>query len=107
MTIFDRQCRALNLPAPVPEYWFAKHIGRRWRFDFAWPDQKLALEINGGAFMVGGGRHTRGAGFRKDAEKLAEAAIMGWRVIPCLPEHVTKGVAVQWVERAMKGTEAP
>jgi hypothetical protein len=92
VTIFDQQCRARNLPPPIPEYWFATHIGRRFRFGWAWPDQKLAMDIGG---------------YKADCEKFAEAAIMGWRVIRCLPEHVTKGVAVQWVERAMKGTDAP
>lgn len=91
-------CRAMGLPEPVAEFRF--HPTRRWRFDFAWPDLKLAVEIDGGAFMAGGGRHTRGAGYRADCEKLAEAAIAGWRVIRCLPEHVTKGEAAKWIARA-------
>lgn len=37
------QVRAAGLPAPVTEHRF--HPVRRWRFDFAWPDEHLALEI--------------------------------------------------------------
>jgi very-short-patch-repair endonuclease len=105
MTTFDLQCRALGLPQPVAEFMFAKAIGRKWRFDFAWPEKMVALEIDGGTFIPGGGRHSRGPALRQEMEKFAEAAIMGWRVIRCLPEHVTKGVAVQWVERAIKGED--
>ena len=93
-------CRALGLPEPVAEFRF--HATRRWRFDFAWPNLKLAVEIDGGAFIPGGSRHTRGAGYRADCEKLAEAAIAGWRVIRCLPEHVTKGDAVHWIDQAIR-----
>lgn len=95
----DLQCRFAELPIPVAEYRF--HPVRKWRFDFAWPSERLAVEVNGGAFAAGGGRHTRGAGFRSDAEKLAEAAILGWRVIPVLPEQIRSGLALELVRRAL------
>ena len=60
----------------VREYRF--HPTRRWSFDFADPETKVAVEIDGGAFI--GGRHTRGSGFVKDQEKLNTATSMGWRV---------------------------
>lgn len=77
------------------------HKSRRWRFDVALPDVKLAIEINGGAFLKDGGRHTRGPGYRADCEKLAHAAILGWRVIPCLPEQVKSGLVLRYVEQAL------
>lgn len=61
----------------VPEYKF--HPTRRWRFDFAKPDEKIAVECEGGVWT--GGRHTRGSGFVKDTEKYNQAAILGWRVL--------------------------
>lgn len=94
------QCRAVGLPEPWPEHQFAKP--RKFAFDACWPDAKLALEIDGGVFLKGGGRHTRGAGYRKDCEKGALAAIRGWRVIHCLPEHVKNGQALAWIEAALK-----
>jgi hypothetical protein len=94
------QCMALNLPVPVPELQFAKP--RRFRFDASWSPHKLALEIDGGVFLKGGGRHTRGAGYRKDCEKGALAAIHGWRVIHCLPDDIKSGKAVNWIEQALK-----
>lgn len=39
-------CRDFGLSSPVSEYKF--HESRRWRFDYAWPDHKIALEVEGG-----------------------------------------------------------
>lgn len=98
---FAQQCSGVGLPVPLPEYTF--HPQRKWRFDYAWRDQKLAMEIEGGAFLKDGGRHTRGAGFRNDLAKYAEAAILGWRVIRVLPEQVENGQALKLIERALTG----
>lgn len=84
------QCAAIGLPAPATELRF--HPERKWRFDFAWPAQKVALEVQGGLFV--GGRHSRGGALRKEHEKLNAAAALGWRVLFCLPEQVPNGQAV-------------
>lgn len=55
------------------EYRF--HPDRRWRFDFAFPSQRLAIEVDGR------GRHQSVVGVRNDCEKLNEATRMGWRVL--------------------------
>ena len=59
------------------EYRF--HPTRRWRFDCAWPDQLVAVEMEGGVWTRG--RHTRPVGYQKDIEKYNAAAIAGWRVL--------------------------
>lgn len=63
-----------DAPAPEPELRFAPP--RRWRFDFAWPDQKVAVEIHGAVWTSG--RHTRGAGFSMDRMKMNTAQLRGW-----------------------------
>lgn len=75
---------------------FAFHPDRKWRFDFAWPQRKVALEVDGGVHS--GGRHTRGTGFTEDIEKRNAAIILGWRVLHATGEHVKSGKAVQWLE---------
>ena len=96
---FAFHCRvAANVPKPEREYRFDP--SRRWRFDFAWPPQKLAVEIEGGTFS--GGRHTRGSGFEADAEKYAEAVLAGWRVLRVSTAMVTDGRALRLVERAFR-----
>jgi len=37
-----------GLPEPVVEHLF--EVGRKFRFDFAWPAQRVALEVQGGLF---------------------------------------------------------
>lgn len=84
------QIRAVKLPEPVREHRF--HAVRRWRFDFAYPAQKLAIEVEGGVWS--GGRHTRGSGFVKDMEKYNTALMDGWRVYRCTPDMIKKGIVV-------------
>lgn len=93
------QCRMSGLLAPVREHPFWP--GRRFRFDLAWPERYVAVEVDGGAFI--GGRHTSGAGFETDCVKLSEAAARGWRVLRVTPRHVKSGQALGWVTRALLG----
>ncbi len=67
---FDTFCKAKRLPIPVAEYRF--HPTRKWRMDWAWPDQRVALEIDGGVWVRGA--HGRGTGIVRDQEKGREAA---------------------------------
>ena len=92
--VFAFQLRVLGIQA-VREHRFAPP--RRWRFDFAMPELLIAVEIEGGVWT--GGRHTRGSGFVADAEKYAEAACLGWRVLRITGEHVRSGQGVKWLER--------
>lgn len=86
-----------GLPKPVREYVFAPP--RRWRFDFAWPDRRVAVEVEGGSYV--GGRHTTPAGYEKDAEKYNAAALAGWLVLRVVPHMVRDGRAIAYVEQAM------
>jgi len=81
------------------EYRF--HPVRRWRFDFANPEIKLALEVEGATWAQG--RHTRGSGFEKDCEKYNTAALMGWRVLRFPSGWVDDGRALDAVEQAVMG----
>lgn len=94
--------RAAGLPPPQREFFF--HPKRQWRFDFAWPAVKLAVEVEGGIWT--GGRHVTGAGFAKDCEKYAEAAMLGWRVIRVVDVHLNDGKALAWIQRALGVTPA-
>lgn len=91
------QCTLAHLPTPEAEYKF--HPTRKWRFDWAFRAPKLAVEVDGGVFVQG--RHSRGAGVKKDIEKYAEAMLLGWRVLRVLPEHVSSGQALTWIEKLL------
>ena len=85
-----------RLPGPVAEYRF--HPERKWRFDYAWPDAKVALEVEGGVWT--GGRHTSPAGFLKDIEKYNAAARLGWRVLRCTPKTLLTVATAEAVKEA-------
>lgn len=89
------QLRFREAPTPEREYTFAAELGRKWRFDFAWPDRKLAVEVEGATYA--GGRHTRGSGYAKDTEKYNTASLMGWRVLRFDAPMVRSGAAAEQV----------
>lgn len=89
--------RCAKLPNPEREYKF--HPTRKWRFDFAWPEKKIALEVEGGTWV--GGAHNRGAHFESDAEKYNEAAILGWRILRVNNKMVEDNRAVSFLERLL------
>lgn len=74
-----------------------RHV-RNWRLDFAWPDRKLAVEIEGGVYS--GGRHTRGKGFSMDAEKRNAGVLAGWRILTFTADHLDSGYALETLEAA-------
>jgi hypothetical protein len=86
---------------PIPDREVVFHDGRRWRFDFAWIQQRVAVELDGGT--RNGGRHVRAAGFEGDCEKLNEAAMGGWTVLRFTAAMVDDGRALAAVERALEG----
>ena len=81
------------------EYRF--HPTRRWRFDFAWPDRKIAVEVEG-VIWQGSGRHQRAAGYSADCEKYNGALLLGWDVLRVTQKHVADGTALNWLDALMK-----
>lgn len=89
------------MPVAVAEYRF--ELGRQWRFDFAWPAQRVALEVQGGIWTHG--RHTRGTALKLEWEKLNAAAIKGWRVLYCEPREVTSAAIAEMIKQALANAE--
>jgi hypothetical protein len=79
---FPARCEAAGLPRPVAEFRFA--APRRWRFDWAWVAERVALEVEG-SVPGHGGRHRQYRGWLADMEKYTTAAAMGWLVLRCTP----------------------
>lgn len=85
--------------------WVREHVfhpERKWAFDFAFVEQKVAIEIEGGVWKRG--RHTRPTGFIKDCEKYNAAAEMGWTVFRYPSTMVESGSGIQQINRYFGGT---
>jgi very-short-patch-repair endonuclease len=95
--LLDNHIKLTGLPSPAREYRFHPH--RRWRFDFAWPVYKVAVEVDGGIYSRG--RHVRGTGFERDAEKGNEAVLRGWRVLHFTARQIKSGTAIKTIEMLM------
>lgn len=71
---------------------------RKWSLDIAWPDKKVAVEVQG---MV----HRIRDKFRRDIEKRAELMLAGWRVLEVDGASIRDGQAIEWVRRLLKGAK--
>lgn len=100
----EQELTARGFPMHARDYRFAKEIGRQWRFDFAFLQLKIAIEVEGlvvrriGGQMVSMGRHANVAGFREDCLKYAWAAVLGWTVLRFEQSQV-KGDGMDMIER--------
>jgi very-short-patch-repair endonuclease len=89
--LLSEQIAQDGLPVPKREHRFA--LSRLWRFDFAWPEYKLAVEIDGGTWS--GGSHVRGKGVERDCEKRNAAVMDGWRILRYTGDMVNDGRALE------------
>lgn len=80
------------------EYRF--HPVRRWRFDFAYPGHRIAVEVEGATWTQG--RHTRGSGFLEDCWKYNASSALGWRIVRLTGTLIKEdGRAVQMIRDAI------
>src|SRR5712692_4955054 len=89
--------RCSNIVMPLTEYHFCAEA--RWRFDLAWLEEKLAVELDGAIWQ--GGRHNRGAGYSNDCEKFNYAVMLDWRVLRFTRAMVESGEALAMIRAAM------
>ncbi len=79
--LFIYAWRALAPRSPLTAFdWTAEykfHASRKWRFDWAYPERKIAVEVSGGQWAAHGGRHSRDV----DRDKKNHAAADGWRIL--------------------------
>jgi very-short-patch-repair endonuclease len=94
------QMHVAGLPIPIREYKF--HPTRKWRFDLAYPEQKIAIEAEGATFA--NGRHSRGVGFQADCEKYNTATLMGWRVLR-FTRAMVEGNAAETIKQLLETGE--
>ena len=70
-------------PAHPPTPQFRFHHTRLWLFDFAWPQHRVAVEVQG----MGPG-HCSLVGMTKDYDKLLAALLLDWKVVYLTKRHL-------------------
>ena len=90
--------KARKMPTPTLEYVFAPP--RRFRLDYAWVEQKVGLEVDGGIWT--GGAHGRGTGILRDQTKTNLAAGLGWRILRCTPSKLMADETLDYIARALE-----
>ena len=129
-TKFSLACRSRGLPEFVTELrfanaergwrrWYEKKTDQapQWKFDFAWPQYMLAVELEGLVMRklydfdpvkrtytpvwVCRGRHATPDGFKGDCEKYAAAAQLGWFVLRFEQDAIKSGNAIDSTIRVL------
>lgn len=96
----DFQLRAAKVPPFERQHRFVP--GRRLSADFAWPQLRLIVELQGGIWRKGGGAHSHPLNLIRDLERLQLAVMHGWYVFPVLTDDVKPGRALRLVEAAIR-----
>ena len=96
---FAMQLDAVGLDGYVREYQAIP--GRRFRFDFCWVKERLAVEIQGGTYSRGA--HARPLGIKRDYEKGNLAVQFGWKVLQFDADMVKSGQALEFTEKMLRG----
>lgn len=73
---------------------------RRWRFDFAIPQHRLAIEVEGGVWGKKS-RHTTATGYTADLNKYNNAIFHDWRVLRYTTDMVRSGQAIDEIGRLL------
>lgn len=98
---FARQVTRAGLPRPTREHVFHEpkegEKQRKWRFDFAWIKEKIAVEIEGGVWSRG--RHVQPAGYEADREKYGNALAQGWKVLSVTSKMVRNRLGISLLKR--------
>jgi hypothetical protein len=89
--------KSCGLPPPIIEYTF--YPGRRHKSDFAWPTEKVALEVQGGVYT--GQAHGSITGILKGIEKDNLYSMAGWLQLKCLPNTLLKQDTVNMIQRCL------
>lgn len=91
------QCIADNLLGFIQNYIFLAN--RKFELDFAWPDYRVGVEINGGVWSKGA--HGRPLAILRDMEKSNLLVLSGWKVLRYTPSEVSTGIALEGLKKLL------
>lgn len=94
--LFQQIQEAGTLLVPVRQYKALPE--RKFTWDFAWIEQQLLVEVQGGTWVPGQFGHTSGAGYRRDCFKNDLVTALGWRVLWFTSDMVTHKEALSFIK---------
>lgn len=83
-----------------PEFYFSTE--RLFRFDYAVPKYKIAIEQEGGIWAKGNSGHSSGTGISRDMEKSNLAQSKGWVVIRRTPDQMITVETIELIKAVIK-----
>jgi very-short-patch-repair endonuclease len=83
-TRFLQLIRSAGLPEPVPQFQVRLGDGTAVRLDFAYPDRRIAIELDGAAF------HSGELAEQRDRRRDTRLGALGWRVLRFGWDDVTR-----------------
>lgn len=96
---FQATLKRHGLPAAVPEHRIA---GRKFAYDWAWPDLRVVLEVQGGVHSRGA--HARPWGILRDMEKANFAAVNGYHTLFFTPQQLCSAETMTLLDQVLRGT---
>lgn len=100
---FAYQCIADKLPSFIQNYCFMEL--RKFELDFAWPDFKVGLEIQGGVWNGKVGAHGSPLKILRDMEKSNLLTLCGWKVLRYTPDEVSCGIAIKGIKQLIRSVQ--
>lgn len=88
----------MDLGEAIPEYRFAREVGRQFRADLAWPASRLLVEIEGGSWLLHG-HHGYGDAFESDCAKYNYANLLGYTLLRFTYRMIRDGRAHQFMKQ--------
>lgn len=89
-----------RIEVPAFEINYRWHSVREWRWDVAFVDDKVAVEIDG-VRRDGKGDHQTEKGMTNDYQKVAEGVLWGWTILRFTRTMVASGEAAELTQRVI------
>ena len=83
-----------------PEFYFSTE--RLYRLDYAIPDIKIGIEVNGGVWAKGNSGHSSGTGIMRDYEKSNLAQSLGWKILSVVPSQMESLEIILLIENVIR-----
>jgi very-short-patch-repair endonuclease len=100
MLAFSLTFGGRGIPKATRQFQFVPN--RKVTADFAWPEFRVIVEVQGGIWRRGGGAHSHPNNILRDIEKQQLAMLHGWWIFPVTTDEVQNGQALKLIELALQ-----